>query len=141
MSTRGWENVTRADLGMRSFPKQPSGRPTKPQEKKSDPSALESSFDEQIALVGLPAPVSEHRFDAKRRWRFDRAWVARKIAVEIEGGTWVKGRHSRGSGMRKDAEKYNAATLQGWKVYRFTGDMVKDGSAIRTVEEALTHGR
>jgi len=27
--------------------------------------------------------------------------------------------------------------LQGWRVLRFTGDMVKDGSAIKVVEEAL----
>ena len=39
--------------------------------------------------------------------------------------------------MRKDAEKYNAATLQGWRVLRFTGDMVTDGSAVQVVEEAL----
>ena len=78
------------------------------------------------------------RFDASRRWRFDRAWLNCKLAVEIEGGTWVKGRHSRGAGMRADAEKYNAATLQGWRVLRFTGDMVKDGSAIATVVHALT---
>jgi very-short-patch-repair endonuclease len=94
-------------------------------------------FDRQIAARFLPMPQPEYRFDPSRRWRFDRAWLVSKIAVEIEGGTWVKGRHSRGSGMRKDAEKYNAATLQGWRVLRFTGDMVKDGSAITVVEQAL----
>lgn len=85
-------------------------------------------------------PAAEVRFDASRRWRFDRAWEGCKLAVEIEGGTWVKGRHSRGSGMRKDAEKYNAATLAGWRVLRFTGDMVKDGSAIAVVRAALEIG-
>jgi very-short-patch-repair endonuclease len=94
-------------------------------------------FDRQVAARFLPTPQPEYRFDPSRRWRFDRAWLLSKIAVEIEGGTWVKGRHSRGSGMRKDAEKYNAATLQGWRVLRFTGDMVKDGSAISVVEQAL----
>jgi very-short-patch-repair endonuclease len=100
-------------------------------------SALEQLFDAQIAAAFLPTPVAEHRFDASRRWRFDRAWCVAKIAVEIEGGTWVKGRHSRGAGMRKDAEKYNAAVMQGWRVLRFTGDMVKDGSALRTLTDAL----
>ncbi len=95
-------------------------------------------FDQQVAALYLPTPQAEYRFDALRRWRFDRAWLVSKVAVEIEGGTWVKGRHSRGAGMRKDAEKYNAATLQGWRVLRFTGDMVKDGSAIRVVQQALS---
>lgn len=94
-------------------------------------------FDRQVHARFLPTPTPEHRFDPSRRWRFDRAWLHSKIAVEIEGGTWIKGRHSRGAGMRADAEKYNAATLQGWRVLRFTGDMVKDGSAIQVVERAL----
>lgn len=85
----------------------------------------------------LPTPAQEVRFDTSRRWRFDRAWLNCKLAVEIEGGTWVSGRHSRGAGMRKDAEKYNAATLQGWRILRFTGDMVRDGSAIDVVVQAL----
>lgn len=98
---------------------------------------MEQLFDAQVHARFLPMPTPEHRFDSSRRWRFDRAWLNCKLAVEIEGGTWVKGRHSRGAGMRKDAEKYNAAILQGWRVLRFTGDMVKDGSAIQVVERAL----
>lgn len=98
---------------------------------------MEQLFDAQVFDRFLPVPTPEHRFDTSRRWRFDRAWVDLKLAVEIEGGTWSKGRHSRGAGMRKDAEKYNAAILQGWRVLRFTGDMVKDGSAIAVVEQAL----
>jgi very-short-patch-repair endonuclease len=101
-------------------------------------SDLERLFDQQVAALYLPTPEPEYRFDASRRWRFDRAWLVSRIAVEIEGGTWIKGRHSRGAGMRADAEKYNAATLQGWRVLRFTGDMVKDGTAILTIERALS---
>lgn len=100
-------------------------------------SELEWLFDQQVFARFLPTPAAEVRFDSSRRWRFDRAWINCKLAVEIEGGTWVKGRHSRGAGMRKDAEKYNAAILQGWRVLRFTGDMVRDGSAIAVVVQAL----
>jgi len=75
---------------------------------------------------GIPKPVGEYRFFDGRRFRFDYAWLEPwKVAVEIEGGTWVQGGHSRGVGYAKDCEKYNLAVLDGWRVIRFTGDMLK----------------
>lgn len=63
---------------------------------------------------------SEYRFDPVRKWRFDFADTKNKIAIEIEGGTWVSGRHTRGSGFKKDTEKYNRATTLGWRLLRYT---------------------
>lgn len=103
-------------------------------------SHLEDTLVFQLQALHLPAPEREHVFAKPRRWRFDLAWTDRKLAAEVEGGTWVNGRHSRGSGMRKDCEKYNSAAALGWTVYRFTGDMVTDGSAVTTLETALTAG-
>lgn len=100
-------------------------------------SDLEITLVWHIKAASLPAPVREYRFDAKRRWRFDLAWPDRRLAAEVEGGTWVKGRHSRGAGMAKDCVKYNAAVLAGWAVLRFTSDMVKSGAALATIEQAL----
>lgn len=68
----------------------------------------------------LPMPTSEYRFDAKRRFRFDKAWVGQKIALEIDGGVWSGGRHTRGAGFMRDQEKTNLAALQGWLVFRCT---------------------
>ena len=63
--------------------------------------------------------VMEHRFAApSRQWRLDFAWPDRKVAIEIEGGVWSRGRHVRPKGFIDDCEKYNAATLNGWRVYR-----------------------
>lgn len=72
----------------------------------------------QCSAMKLPKPVTEHRFHSTRRWRFDLAWPDRKVAVEIDGGGWVNGRHSRGGGIEKDAEKFAEATLLGWRVFR-----------------------
>ena len=86
----------------------------------------------------MPQPETEYRFHSKRRWRFDFAWPGLMLAVEVEGGQWVNGRHNRaGAGYEGDLEKYNAAALAGWRVLRFSGDMVKDGRALATVLEAL----
>ena len=68
----------------------------------------------------LPAPEKEHRFNPNRRWRFDYAFIKYKIAIEVEGGVWIRGRHSRGKGMIADMEKYNWAVVNGWRVLRYT---------------------
>ena len=59
------------------------------------------------------------------------------VAAEIEGGTWVKGRHNRPKGFADDCEKYNVALLRGWRVLRFTADHVNDWSAVDMVQRAL----
>lgn len=90
-----------------------------------------------MRALGFPEPAEEHRFDPSRRWRFDFAWLPQKLAVEIDGGTFIAGRHTSGVGYRKDCEKLNAAVVAGWKVLRFTTAMVQDGTAIETLEEML----
>ncbi len=67
----------------------------------------------------------------------DYAHLKLMIAVEIEGGLWIQGRHNRATGMINDMEKYNEATLAGWAVLRVTPDMVNDGTAYQLVERAL----
>ncbi len=65
------------------------------------------------------SPVRELRFHPSRRWRFDFAFPDKKIAVEVEGGIWARGRHTRGGGYAGDVEKYNEAVKLGWRVLRY----------------------
>ena len=69
---------------------------------------------------GIPRPSSEVRFAPPRRWRLDFAWPKQKVALEVEGGIWIQGRHSRGKGMLGDMEKYNRASALGWRICRCT---------------------
>jgi very-short-patch-repair endonuclease len=101
------------------------------------PSKLEATMALQIRAHNLPAPETEFRFHPIRRWRFDFAWSELKIALEINGGTWSQGRHSRGTGQTNDAQKGNTAQLMGWVVLTATSDMVKSGEAIKAVLEAM----
>jgi very-short-patch-repair endonuclease len=79
----------------------------------------------------------EYHFHPQRKWRFDFALLEPKIAVEIEGGTWIQGRHQRGGSYEVDCEKYNAAVKMGWRVLRYSTEMVMRGDAINDVLEIL----
>jgi very-short-patch-repair endonuclease len=91
-----------------------------------------------LRAAGLPEPVHEYRFHPSRKWRFDFAWPAAMLAVEVEGGAWIAGRHVRGRGFEADCEKYNKAVLLGWRVLRFTSAMVEDGHALCILEQAFS---
>jgi very-short-patch-repair endonuclease len=67
----------------------------------------------------LPEPEREYRFHPTRKWPFDFAWPAIKLAVEIQGGG-QRGRHASITGMTNDCDKFNAAISLGWRVLKFT---------------------
>ncbi|MFC3107414.1 hypothetical protein ACFOFO_05490 [Undibacterium arcticum] len=99
-------------------------------------SAIEETFALHCKAYGL-TPEREFKFHPSRKWRFDFAWPDRKCAVELEGGIWTGGRHTRGSGVIGDMEKYNQAGALGWFVFRFDGGAVKRGEAIKFINEVL----
>lgn len=88
----------------------------------------------QCKAVGLPEPTPEFRFHKTRKWRFDYAWPGHGLAVEIEGGVWTNGRHTRGKGFLGDLIKYNYSAIMGWSLLRFTPEMVTSGEAIKMIE-------
>ena len=98
---------------------------------------MSDTFDAVLCAAGLPAPIREHRFAPPRRWRFDYAWPAHRLALEVEGGTWKRGRHVRGRGYESDCEKYSEAALRGWRVLRVTPAMLRDGRALAMLGRAL----
>jgi very-short-patch-repair endonuclease len=122
---------------------------------------LEDLLAERLKHHNLLDPfIRQARFrgpGGQRKWRFDFFAPTHQLAIEVEGGTFVHGRHSRGAGMRDDMEKYNAAALEGIRVLRFDAHMIQppvhhrhpprtkkaarqralEGSAIATIRCAL----
>ena len=63
--------------------------------------------------------IAEYRFHETRQWRFDIAIPSLNIAIEYEGIMSRKSRHTTIKGFTQDCEKYNAATVAGWRVLRY----------------------
>jgi len=104
-------------------------------------SELEREFDTywRVFASDLPVPIGEHRFSKGRRWRFDRAWLTEKVAVELEGGVYSHGRHNRPKGFIADCEKYNRAAVEGWLVLRYTTQHLRENplAVVAQVKQAL----
>ena len=85
----------------------------------------------------LPMPVCEHKFHPTRGWKFDYAWPEEKVALEVDGGIWVAGRHTRGAGWLKDTDKLNAACCEGWRMLRCTPQQLLSDDLLATLCAAL----
>lgn len=78
--------------------------------------------NEKLALLlqawEIEQPVFEYKFYPTRAWRFDAAYPELGIAIEIEGGAFVRGAHNRPARFMSDMKKYNAASYLGWRLLR-----------------------
>lgn len=113
------------------------------------------SYSEKMVLAffgshGLPEPEFEYRFDPIRKWRFDIAWPFNKnltrsykglggyyglLAIEVQGGLFVHGRHNQGAALVKEHEKLNRAACLGWRVlYVQPRDLYTAGTALMVKE-------
>lgn len=105
------------------------------------PSSLEARFLMLWKHVKGPDLEREYRFHHERRWRADFAHVGARVLIEIEGGIWVNGRHNRAAGFNADLEKYLAAGLAGWRVFRFGPDQITLENVERMAEQVRSEIR
>ena len=88
-------------------------------------SKLEARFEWLWRVMNGPVLEREFRFHPSRKWRSDFAHLPSRTLIEIEGGIWVRGRHTSPRGFAADAEKYLEAALAGWRVIRLVDDQIK----------------
>ncbi|WP_262246999.1 endonuclease domain-containing protein [Parapedobacter soli] len=83
--------------------------------------------------------VTEYRFHPVRRFRFDYAIPEYKIAVEKDGGVWMKGggAHSRPSNILRDMEKLTLAAVDGWIVIRRTPQELCTSETLNLIRKAI----
>lgn len=95
------------------------------------------TFPALCTAHALPAPVAEWRFHKTRRWRFDWAWPLHLCALEINGGLFIRGRHSRGASQVKDYEKWSTAAAMGWRVLHCQPSDLGKAPIMALLEQAL----
>lgn len=93
---------------------------------------------------GLSNPTHEYSFARKshrRGWRFDWAWPDADgdggVALEIDGGAWTQGRHTRGKGFIEDQEKRAAAVTLGWRMLNVTPQTLYTDSTAENLRTLL----
>jgi hypothetical protein len=87
-------------------------------------------FFAKMLKAAFPDAVAEYKFHPTRRWRLDWFLPSVNVGIEIEGGIWIRGRHTRPVGFLRDIEKYNAVALMGIKLYRINHQDLKSAKAI-----------
>ena len=97
------------------------------------------TLSQQCVAIGLPQPETEVRFHPVRKWRADLLWREPhvRLIVEVDGGLFVAGRHSRGATREKDMEKAAAALALGYRVMHVSPRHVRNGQAVSWIEAVL----
>ena len=92
-----------------------------------------------VNLAKLPPAIRELKAIEGRQFRLDLAWPEQKLAVEVHGGVFIGGRHTRGVGFSSDCEKTRLLVLMGWRMLPFTGEDVRERPVyvLDQIREAL----
>lgn len=97
----------------------------------------------------IATPYFEYQFFPLRKWKFDMAWPvifepagrpgenAGALALEVQGGIFRRGRHTRGAALKQEHEKLNMAAVLGWRVLFITPDEIYKKATMEMIKEAL----
>ncbi len=106
-------------------------------------SELETLLAGNLEAMGLE-PIREYHManidDTAKGWRFDFAFPAERVLVEIHGALGF-GKHSKKAGQTNDLEKANAATEHGWSVFSYGAAQIRSGEAALQVERVVRRRR
>ena len=105
--------------------------------KKQNKEPKQDCYTRIVSRVVSAECVKEYAFHPTRRWRFDYAIPQYKIAIEVEGGVWISGRHINPKGFLSDMEKYNEATRLGWRLIRCTPDRQYSTAILSLIKETI----
>ncbi len=99
-------------------------------------SAPEDTLAFHLTAVGIEF-YRQHRIHPRRRFRADFYFPAGRLVVEVNGGGFMQGRHSRGKGMESDGEKSWFIAMMPARLITVTPRHIKTGQALDWIEKAL----
>ena len=76
--------------------------------------------------------IAEFKFCKTRRFKSDYYIPELKLLIEKEGGIYTGKAHGSITGILRDIEKYNLATILGYKILRY---QPKDLMSYKTIED------
>lgn len=79
---------------------------------------MRNAAGEVVAIVTHPQPVGG-------------------VAVEVQGGIWTNGRHTRGAALVKEWQKLNTAAALGWRVLFVAPGKENSTEFVTLLEQAL----
>lgn len=100
----------------------------------------ESNLEVQVHTIltqhKFPPFTQQYIFHPQRQWRFDFAFLAHKVAIEVQGYGPL---HTSLNGMMNDHEKHNEALLHGWLIiYLMNKDITEQvPNTIQTIRRLL----
>lgn len=121
--------------GGRAVPGKKKGKRKRPSQRRESP--LERELELQLKASRMNGWAREVMLIPGRKLRCDFVWDREWLVVEIEGGVFTRGRHTRGKGFEDDCEKYALLMCMGWRVLRVTGGQVKSGKALEWIRGLL----
>lgn len=110
-----------------------------------DPADAEDILASTLDMLGPPFTPYERQYPyvPGRRFAADFAFLAERLLVEVQGGIAAfvrddgeerRGAHGSVSGVIKDLERGNLATLHGWRVLRFMPQAMREDDIAETVD-------
>tara|TARA_R110000803_G_scaffold201323_1_gene266066 strand:+ start:511 stop:927 length:417 start_codon:yes stop_codon:yes gene_type:complete len=85
--------------------------------------------------------ILEHKFHDTRKWKIDLFIPDIKIAIELEGGVYTGGRHTRPKGFLADIEKYNNITILGLRLLRYAHVEHTYKDILKDLKELIKNGK
>jgi hypothetical protein len=85
--------------------------------------------------------ILEYKFHDTRKWRIDIFIPNLKVAIELEGGVYTYGRHTRPKGFLADIEKYNKISILGLKLLRYAHVEHTYNDILKDLKELIDNGK
>ena len=74
-----------------------------------------------------------------KRYRADFAHIKAKVIIEVQGGTWNRGRHVQATGYARDARKFNLAQFSDWQVFLLVSETATDQAVLQQIAQHIRH--